>query len=239
MASTTETVWPARPWVPGHKLSLIVAAARLFLVAALLVVVALMLAPRARLGVEDVEIPQVAAPDLTGPEHVVHEFLDLLDRGYVAAATDLVADDVAPLAFPGLPFRFETGRPEPRDVRAALGFYTALIDADVTGCEVESASRVTCRVRVDSAYARAVGIGGRVVPVTYVVRGGRIAGIAGDPAGAATLGDYCSWVRHHSPGTDAVDPACGPMAGAASASDHRRLAEEFVTAGRPGTGPPP
>lgn len=213
------------------------ASARLSFVTAMLVVVGLVLAPHARLGVEDPEVPQVAAPDLTGPEDVVHEFLDLLDRGYVAAATDLVADDVALLALPGLPFRFDTGGPEP-DIRAALGFYTALIDADVTGCEVESASRVTCRVRVDSAYARAVGIGGRVVPVTHIVQGARIAGIVRDPAGAATLGDYCAWVRRHSPGTDAVDPVCAPMA-AASASDHRRLAEVFVAAGRPGAGPPP
>ncbi len=226
-------------WQVRRKLSFIVAAARVLLVVALLVVVGLVLAPRAGLRVDDAEVPQGAAPDLTGPEAVVHEFLDLLDRGYVAAATDLVADDAAPLALPGLPFQFDTRRPEPPDVRATLGFYTALIDSDVTGCEVESASRVTCRARVDSSFARAVGIGGRVVPVTYIVDGGHIAGIVRDPAGAATLGDYCFWVRRHSPGTDAFDPACAPMGAAASASDHRRLAEEFVAAGRPGGAPPP
>ncbi len=167
----------------------------------------------------------VAAPALVAPEEVVYGYLDALDRGDAATAAGFVAPGATAVAVPGLPVPL--GGADRAALQAALAFSTAVVDVDVTGCQTASAV-VTCDGRLESAYARAVGIGGRVVPVTYVVEAGAIASIQPAPAGIPDAAGYCAWAQpaHAHVFTAGCEPATGP--GLASA--HRRLAREYVAA---------
>ncbi len=167
-----------------------------------------------------------------GPAETVFAFWDDLAAGDVAAATQLVADAPSPLALPGLPFRFLPEAEEGGRVRAALAFFTAVIDADVVGCRTAGAT-VTCDARIESDFARAVGVGGRLVPVAFTVDGGAITSILRDGAGAPALVGYCNWVKRTAPELPLFDADCIPATFAGAASHQRRLAAEFVAAGRP------
>ncbi len=194
---------------------------------ALLVVIAGLLP--AGEGVRVAEAPQDAAPALVGSEVPVYAFLDALDAGDPSAAAGQIAAGADPLALPGMPFRFASDAPDPR---AALAFYAAVIDGDALGCRTAGAV-VTCDLRIDSDYARAVRVGGRVVPVDFTVAGGEITAILRGAAGAPALVGYCNWVRRTAPELQLFDAFCMPSTAAGAASGQRRLAAEFVAAGRP------
>ncbi len=191
----------------------------------------LLLVPAVGVQVGGAEPPVVAALDLTGPDHVVYDFVDALDSSDVAAAANLIAEDAEDLALPGLPARFVGGDAGRRALRAALGFYAAVIDVDVIHCGEEDPRTVKCEERVTSAFAQAVGIAGRVVPVTYTIDEGRITSIRPDATGSPALDAYCDWVGQTAPGLHLFGDGCVPVATAESASNHRRLAHDFVTSG--------
>ena len=212
---------------------------------ALAVVLAVLLGTFRTPGIDnDADLP-VPEPAASADVALVRALLADLAAGDVESAAAMVAPRPDPVVLPGLPFGFMPQRPSADEVAEGLGFFAAVMDVATTDCRLDgrslgSEAAVQCTVSVSSSFAGAGRVEGRAIPVVFSVRDDRVTGILSGYTGAPALERYCYWVEQNVRvvAVQLFDTDCVPVADAAAARHHRRLAAEFAASGRPRAGTP-
>ncbi len=164
-------------------------------------------------------------------------WVDSLNDGDIAAALRLLDPSWEILELPGLPAGYFRDLERTR-VGEGLALFSELMALDLGSCEEsldERGNVVRCAdARVSSPYADAVQVSLGPIPMTFILREGKLAVVLRGVEGAPQLRDYCHWAEEfRTSGLSPFDLGCRPVLVEDAGALHFALSDGFIDAGFP------